>query len=322
MPTIQDMRTVDCLGFGRFTDKQIHGLVRHIQSGRLLECPVPKCAGDGIVIAGGGKYLDWSIVLVRWIRALGCRLPIQVWHLGAEEMPEWGRVALKSDGATAVDGLGVLKSKPHRMLREYAGAKKWTYAGWLLKNFAIEHCPFARVLFLDADCFPAINPQELFDDVELRGRSLFFSDVANHAPGPWAWINSGLTPPVREAECGQYLVDKVTGWMGLRWAHWLGEHADTFFKMLHGDKDLTVIGFRIAESPITVSTENAWEDFGISQRWKGREWFRHSMNFKRSEGTAPWPAVQQMFWDLSDSRKCSDVRCSVEAAVGAVLPRD
>lgn len=299
MPTLQEIHAPDSIGITRFTDKQLQGMVAMIKRTGKLECDPPRCSGKGIVIAGGGKYLDWCIVLVRWLRELGCQLPVQVWHLGAIEMPEWGRKALAKYGAEPVDAMQMLKMHPHRMIMQYVAQKKWTYAGWTLKNYALTHCPWEDVLFLDADCFPCVNPEELFREPEVRAKgTIFFSDICNHAPGPWFWIYCGLEVLPKEAECGQYIVNKRKGWMGLVWANWLCEHADTCFSLVHGDKDLSLAGYRIAEAPHIFSQECTWESFGISQRWKGKEWFRHSMNFKRGEGNAPFPRVQELFWEI------------------------
>jgi hypothetical protein len=48
----------------------------------------PAYSGAGIVIpAGGLRYLVNAWVCVRMLRRHGCRLPVQLWHLGPQEMP-------------------------------------------------------------------------------------------------------------------------------------------------------------------------------------------------------------------------------------------
>ncbi len=59
--------------------------------------PEGRFAGRGVVICGGGeKYLPSVYVLVRLLRHLRCRLPIEVWHLGNTEMPEEVRGLLET----------------------------------------------------------------------------------------------------------------------------------------------------------------------------------------------------------------------------------
>ena len=297
--TAAEMLSVDCLGFARFDVKQCKAMVDMVKRTGKLRSDPPKCAGQGIVICGGGKYLNWSWCVARWLRELGCGLPIQVWYLGKDEMPPWAKGLFASIDTETVDTLAYLPAHPHRMLGRYVAEKKWTYAGWVAKNYAIERCPFEHVLYLDADNFPAVNPQKLFDHPEVAATGcLFFSDICNHAKTNWPWVYFGIPRERLEWECGQYFVHKTLGWMGLRWANWVGEHADTLFGMVHGDKTTTELAFRTSGVPHLVSTENSWQDFGISQCWHGKEYFRHSMNFKRGEGSAPFPEVQELFWEF------------------------
>jgi RHS repeat-associated protein len=59
--------------------------------------PAGLFTGRGIVICGGGaKYLPSVYVLVRLLRHLRCGLPVEVWHLGKDEMPEEVRGMLET----------------------------------------------------------------------------------------------------------------------------------------------------------------------------------------------------------------------------------
>lgn len=275
--TLKEMGIVDSIGLPKFEVKQLRAIVAMVKNRRMLECDPPECSGRGIVISGGGKYLSHSWVAVKNLRAKGCGLPVQVWHLGAKEMPSWAKPMFAALGAETVDVFEVMKRHPYKQM-----------SGWLSKNYAIRHCPFREVIFNDADSFCSDDPEKLMDDPQVRGLgALFFSDIANHAPKDWAWIDCGLVPPERECEGGQYYVSKEKGWMGLRWALWAGEHSKVFFSLVHGDKDLTPIAFQVAGVPIAISRECEWAGWGISQRWKGKEWWRHCMAAKRSESA--WP---------------------------------
>ena len=45
--------------------------------------------GRGIVVAGGGnRYFACAWVCIRMLRALGCTLPVELWHLGRREMTD------------------------------------------------------------------------------------------------------------------------------------------------------------------------------------------------------------------------------------------
>ena len=121
-------------------------LLRHramLDAVRRVTFPYPagRFEGRGIVICRGGeKYLPSVYVLVRLLRHLRCRLPIEVWHLGREEMPDAMRSLLAEQGAVCMDGMAMRRVHPARRL-----------GGWELKCYALLHSTFAEVLLLDAD---------------------------------------------------------------------------------------------------------------------------------------------------------------------------
>src|SRR5215472_19305611 len=88
--------------------------------------------GCGIVVCGGGvKYFTCAWVLIKLLRHLGCGLPIQLWHLGDDELNDEMRDLVRRFGVQCVDGLNLRETHPARILR-----------GWELKPYAIIHCPF------------------------------------------------------------------------------------------------------------------------------------------------------------------------------------
>jgi hypothetical protein len=275
--TLREMGIFDSVGLPNFQQKQLRAIVALVKREKRLECPPPPCEGRGVVISGGGRYLSHAWVAVQNLRAKGCQLPVQIWHLGAKEMPSWAKLMFAKLDAETVDIYETMKRHPYRQM-----------SGWLSKNFAIRHCPFKEVIFTDADSFVSDDPEKLMDDPQVRPLgALFFSDVGRHAKNDWAWIDCGLLPPEKEGEGGQYYVNKEIGWLGLQWALWMGEHSRVFFSIIHGDKDLTPIGFRVSGVPIEVSLECEWAGWGIRQSWKGKEWFRHCMGAKRGETEYP-----------------------------------
>ena len=50
--------------------------------------PAGRFAGRGIVVCGGGeKYFPCAWVCLRMLRRVGCGLPVELWHIGQEELP-------------------------------------------------------------------------------------------------------------------------------------------------------------------------------------------------------------------------------------------
>lgn len=281
--TFQEMGVLDSISLPKFSEQQAQAMVNMVKQRKLLESEPPPCEGHGIVIAGGGKYLSWSHVLCRWLRHLGCTLPIRVAHLGEKEMPGWAKPHFAKLDVETWDAFQQMKKTPIRQM-----------SGWILKGFAITHAPWETVLFLDADAFPYRDPTPLFTVVQNTG-GLFFSDICDHRPHDWGYMYCGILPQTKEWEAGQYLFNKRIGWMGLRWACWLNEHSDVWFRTGFGDKMTLQLGVLTSRIPHLLSTDCVWSGWGIAQRWGGEDWVAHAMSFKRGEHGAPFPEIVDYF---------------------------
>jgi hypothetical protein len=189
----------------------------------------PKSDGRGIAIcAGGMKYFPPAWVTINALRHFGCTLPIQVWHLGPNELTTAMRNLLRKVDAQPVDGRALLERFPHKRLN-----------GWELKCYAILHCPWKEVMLLDADCTPVENPEPLFRCKAYRGfGSLFWPDISQTAANRSIWRLTGV--PDRnepEFESGQIVVDKSRNWRELILTNWFNEESAFWYRHIHGDKD-------------------------------------------------------------------------------------
>ncbi len=221
---------------GREPELVRHRALLEAVCGAQFRWPAGRFAGRGIVICGGGeKYFPSAYVLVRLLRHLGCVLPIEVWHLGADEMTAAMRGALAGHGVVCVDGLAMRRQHPARRL-----------GGWELKCYALLHCAFAEVLLLDADNCPVRDPSFLFDAPQYRKTgAAFWPDYTRFAEGQAVWKASGI--PYRdepEFESGQILVDKARCWRPLHVAMHLNEHSEWWYRLVHGDKETYHLAWR------------------------------------------------------------------------------
>src|SRR5439155_27024498 len=85
----------------------------------IRKMPVPlgrRYAARGIVICGGGpKHFPNAWVCIRMLRHVGCSLPIQLWHLGSEELPRQWKRLLDAWEVRCVDALEVRRKYPARI---------------------------------------------------------------------------------------------------------------------------------------------------------------------------------------------------------------
>lgn len=198
-----------------------------------------KWQGRGIVVCGGGvRYFTNAWVCINMLRHLGCRLPVQLWHLGAKEMDATMARLMVPLGVECVDASTVRREHPARIL-----------SGWELKPYSILHAPYREVLFLDADNVPVVDPTFLFDTPQFRKTgAIFWPDYTRGKDMKSApiWRSCGLRQPNEsEFESGQIVVDKARCWRALRLTMWFNENSDFYYRHLHGDKETFHLAFRM-----------------------------------------------------------------------------
>ena len=191
-------------------------------------------AGRGIVIcAGGQRYFTCAWILISVLRHVHqTKLPIQVWHLGHNEMSEAMRLMLEEVDVEVVNA----ETVRHRFPAKIEG-------GWPLKPYAIAHSRFREVIFLDADTVPLTDPANVFEWDLYRGSGLLLwpdvIDLRRHNP---IWTSLGLEPRnCMSVDSGVIAIDKARGWALLDLAILLNEHWRDSYRYLHGDKDTFLI---------------------------------------------------------------------------------
>jgi FkbM family methyltransferase len=205
----------------------------------------------GVVIcAGGWRFFPSLYVTVRAIRYVGCKLPIQVWHLGGDEFdPKMEQALARFSPVGWIDA--------NSMWRDRAGMaihRERIDHGWMLKPFAAAFSPFAEVLSLDADAYPVRPLEPFFDHPELRRvGACFWPDLKPLEAGQWAQF--GVRPhPLPALESGAFFVDKTRHWKPLWLACFLNAYHEYTWKHLYGDKDTYGVAWRLCEHDHCIPT--------------------------------------------------------------------
>ncbi|CAJ1418943.1 unnamed protein product [Effrenium voratum] len=198
--------------------------------------------GRGIVICAGGPYLELALVAVRLLRAQGCRLAVELWHLPGED-------------TSAAEGLpdgAQLRELPLALPRRRPEV-------WAVKPLALLASGFQEVLLLDADNVPVCDPEHLFEEPDFRRTgALFwpdFSPFEEKEPHQWHALSGGRwqrrPKQLRwEQESGQLLVDKSRCLRGLWRAASMALRLGVLSPYLPGDggdKDLFQIAWTLEE---------------------------------------------------------------------------
>ncbi|HEV3271799.1 MAG TPA: hypothetical protein VGZ93_06420 [Candidatus Methylacidiphilales bacterium] len=209
------------------------------------EYPENRFKGRGIVICGGGvKYYTCAWICIHMLRYLGCRLPIQLWHLGPKEMHDGMRRLIEPLDVECIDGLTVAKEYPARIL-----------GGWEIKPYSIIHSRFEEVLSLDADNVCVRNPEYLFDTPEYKAHgAIFWPDYGRLSRDKTIWDICGVKyRDEPEFESGQIFVNKRQCWKALQITMHMNEHSDYYYRHMHGDKETFHMAFRRIDQPYAMT---------------------------------------------------------------------
>ena len=225
--------------------------------------------GRGIVICAGGQtYFTNAWIAISLLRHVGCRLPIQLWYLGRDELDPYMEELIRPLGVECVDAHAMRAVHEARILR-----------GWEVKIFAILHSPFREVMLLDADNFVAANPEFLFDSWEYRRTgALFWPDTGRMNPDSEAWKIFGVGfEDEPEFESGQIVVNKETCWAALCLTKHYNDHSDFYYRHVHGDKETFHFAFRKVGQPYAMTSHDMHLEGGtfFQYDFSGKLLFQH-----------------------------------------------
>lgn len=244
---------------------------------RLKAEPLDIGSGEGIVIAGGGKYFPSAYANIRLIRYHGCQLPIEMWYLGRDgEMPEVWRKIVEPYGVRCVDADEVNKLKPIRRLN-----------GWELKMFAAAHSRFRKFIFLDSDCFPMRDPSFVFNDPNfLEFGASFQRDCAGYSYIKESVLHLLGIPhqKVWDLESGAFVVDKKRWNLAMGMTLYLNSYSDLVYKVVYGDKTTPAIASLLTGQKYAIPSYIPTSfDWGLMQRWHdGTDMWQHRIHLKPS----------------------------------------
>lgn len=204
-------------------------IARHLEGFRaMLETPLPQpvAVGDGLVYVGGGPYWPGIVIGLRMLRETGSTLPVQIWHRGAAE-------PVNPDQVKGLGPVEIIDATEHAA--RHGGAR--ILRGWEAKLWALAHCGFRRVLFLDADAYLVDKPEPLLDQLD-RADFVFWSDLpGNYGTLKWDQVWPTGNRQVPAVQGGQIALDRARAWRLLILCHWMCQHSDFYFSHMFGDQD-------------------------------------------------------------------------------------
>jgi alpha 1,2-mannosyltransferase len=257
-------------------------------------------SGEGIVMVAGGEFYGPALVTLRMLRRTGCTLPVELF-LGTDEEyePALCEAVLPALGARCVVISGFLSPPLRKEVVRFQ-----------LKSLALLFSSFERVVYLDSDSIPLINPESLLESKQFRQAGLLlwpdfwiatedprFYDIAGVEGG----FPSGL--PVTGCETGQMVLDKTRHLRTLLLAVYYNIWGPKWYYELlsqgalgQGDKETflaaaVVLGtdwYRVKTSVESVGYRkrrgNEFRATGMTQFWEGKPAFMHANTPKMNAG--------------------------------------
>jgi hypothetical protein len=287
--------------------------------------PTGRFDGSGIVMLAGGPRFFTSAWVGLWVlrRVLNCRLPVQVWYLGAGEMSASMIRILEELDVECVDALEVQRTYPTSAM-----------GGWELKPYVMLHSRFEELIYIDADVVPLADPSYLFQSSEYRESGAIFRPGMDTLPAehPIWEICRVAYREEPDFESGQLVLDKERCWRALHLALHLNEESDFYYRYVNGDKETFHLAWRMLDQPYGMPSKRpAWvtglinpddtnfADVLIQHDFAGTPIFQHRTGAKWNAWGKPFhvpgfPYEDACFEALRELRARWDGRIEISAA--------
>lgn len=239
----------------------------------------------GIVTTAGGKHLKMVTLSLRMLRRSGSRLPVVVFLDTPHDYNDYVCDKLfPALGAECVVLSELLDVAPPSIKQEKCQ----------LKVFALLFSPFQEILFLDADAFPAHNPDLLFTAEPYTSTGMivwpdFWANTASHIAYEVADTPVPGLAERRSSESGIMLYDKSRHARDLLLALYYNFLGPRFYYPLlsqgalnEGDKETFLHAALVVGAPYYDVKSRAT----VMGRWLKESW--HSAGMKQADPREDW----------------------------------
>ncbi|KAK9821051.1 hypothetical protein WJX74_006283 [Apatococcus lobatus] len=209
-----------------------------------------------------------------------CTLPIEVFYNGrAEHYPPALEIIEGYPGVRCTDASLFSPPVLHRNI---------SISGYGFKVFALYMSSFEKVLMLDSDNLPLVEPGQLLAEQSFQKLgNLFWRDYFQRSgwnvPPPEVYEMLGLTPPWTNnpdwatSESGQLLFDRRRHADVLEWLWFIQTHFEYFEGMLLGDKDMFELAFTLADKAEEFAQVHIPPRVAVHEEREDGEWIQSAM---------------------------------------------
>ncbi len=198
------------------THRNVAGRIQHATD--TIVPPESNSLGSrGIVVTCVQHQIVNAWVSLRLLRIHGCQLPIQLWFLGDEKTQAKFDALFSQLDIECVDARRHQPNQPQRNLSTRE-----------LRAYALHHCSFSELLYLDSRNCSLRDPSYLFDCAQYKQRgALIWPGFQRTDPedAMWDFISFRDEPRFDGA---QLLIDKRRHGRLLAFNHWVNDNSDYF----------------------------------------------------------------------------------------------
>ena len=267
---------------------------RYIDAMRdLLTCffiPPPSLSGQGVLYVCTTEFWPMTVVAIKMLRTTGCKLPVQIWHEGP--------IGKELDGYKNVQFIDIDEfRKQHPAKGRHP---------WALKLYAVAHCGWEKVIFIDADAYAVNDVSPLFETVNDRVGLAFWQDLPSQAVN-WTLLgfNGSQLPPIQG---GHLIIDVKTFWRTLVLSNWANQNDSFWYSVGYGDQDAMRIMLAATGDSYTCLGKAEWDKIAFVCKYKEQSMIVHRCQAKmlKNKPVRTWkqlPMESEMASLWNDVRK-------------------
>lgn len=232
--------------------------------------------GRGIVICAGGiQYFLCAWVCINMLRWHGCTLPIELWHLGSEEINDTMRQLVAPLAVECVDA-GTVRQRHY--VRHLSGRE--------LSAYALLHTRFREVLSLHADNVPTADPTYLFDAPEYHASgAIIWPDIGRIDGFSKIWQLTDIAPSQQPAfDAGQILFDRARCGRATMLNMWFHEQGNFWYNCTRSSAEIWQAAWLKSDTPFAMPSQgpHAISATTCQHDFSGRRIFQHRSGAKWS----------------------------------------
>lgn len=250
--------------------------------------------GRGIVTCGGGRYFPMAITMIKMLRNVGYSGMVELWYRGSCEAIDHTKLHNLDVHAIDIDVVSNL-ADDNRIPKEVGQ----TY-GWAMKWYALTHTKFDKVIWLDADFIPLMDPSVLFGLDDSIAYWSWHENWIKWKQMGWEGIPKNI---VTGFQSGQFFIDRTKMWKMMAIVNWMCQHfdfycADPKTRFVLGDQEAAMVVMTLLGIQPKILGFSEWPSHGASYKLDGTPFGEHPFLVKLFDHGPAYREAMKVFSEV------------------------